>query len=171
MNADGQRGTASNIATMDWPDNSLPKANFKASATLVAPGQEIVFESLCSANTETVVWEFPGANVETSTDASPKVSYAAEGTYTVKVTAKNASGEAVSEKENLITVSSKVTGELALLSQGKGTEASAFVNDNEAPQFAVDGDVTKWCATGNPPHPHHRSGQRYDCQRGEDFPR
>lgn len=149
----GQRGEASNTATMDWPDNSLPKADFKASATLAAPGQEITFESLCSANTETLAWEFPGASVETSSDASPKVAYAAEGTYTVKVTAKNASGEAVAEKEGLITISSKVSGELALLSQGKPTEATAFVNDNEAPQFAVDGDVTKkWCATGNPPH-------------------
>ena len=48
--------------------NSLPKADFKASATLAAPGQEIAFESLCSANTETLAWEFPGASVETSSD-------------------------------------------------------------------------------------------------------
>lgn len=149
----GERGEASNTAAMDWPDNSLPKADFKASVTLAAPGQEITFESLCSANTETLAWEFPGASAETSSDVSPKVSYAAEGTYTVKVTAKNASGEAVAEKAGLITVSSKVSGELALLSQGKDTEATAYVNENEAPPFAVDGDVTKkWCATGNPPH-------------------
>ncbi len=149
----GERGEASNTATMDWPDNSLPKADFKASATLAAPGQEIAFESLCSANTETLAWEFPGASVETSSDAAPKVSYAAEGTYTVKVTAKNASGEAVAEKTDLITISSKVADQLVLLSQGKDTEATAYVNDNEAPPFAVDGDVTKkWCATGNPPH-------------------
>lgn len=153
VNITGERGTASNVATMDWPDNSLPKADFKASTTLAAPGQEITFESLCSANTESLTWEFPGASVETSTDAAPVVTYAAEGTYTVKVTAQNASGEAVAEKENLITISSKVTGDLALLSQGMETEASAYVNDNEAPPFAVDGDVTKkWCATGNPPH-------------------
>ena len=56
--------------------------------------------------------------METSTDAAPVVTYAAEGTYTVKVTAQNASGEAVAEKENLITISSTVTGDLALLSQG-----------------------------------------------------
>lgn len=149
----GQRGGASDTAVMDWPDNSLPKADFKASATLAAPGQEITFESLCSANTETLAWEFPGASVETSSDAAPKVSYAAEGVYTVKVTAKNASGEAVAEKEGLITVSSRAADGLALLSQGKDTEATAYVNENEAPPFAVDGDVTKkWCATGNPPH-------------------
>jgi len=153
VNITGERGEASATATMDWPDNSKPKADFKAYTTLAAPGQEITFESACSANTESVTWEFPGASVETSTETSPKVTYAAEGTYSVKITAKNASGEAVAEKENWITISSKVDGELALLSQGKDTEASAYVNENEAPPFAVDGDVTKkWCATGNPPH-------------------
>ncbi|HIT34815.1 MAG TPA: discoidin domain-containing protein [Candidatus Faecousia intestinigallinarum] len=153
VSATGERGNASNVATMDWPNNSLPKADFKASATLVAPGQEITFESLCSANTETLAWEFPGASVETSSDAAPVVSYAEEGVYTVKLTAQNADGEAVAEKVGLITVSSKVTGELPLLSQGKDTSATAYVNENEAPPFAVDGDVTKkWCATGTPPH-------------------
>lgn len=34
-------------------------------------------------------------------------------------------------------------GELLLLSQDKATEATAYVNENEAPPFAVDGDVTK----------------------------
>ena len=44
-------------------------------------------------------------------------------------------------------------GLLTLLSQGAGTEADAYVNENEAPQFAVDGDITKkWCATGSAPH-------------------
>lgn len=153
VNVTGERGTASNISVMDWPDNSLPKAEFKASATLAAPGQEITFESLCSANTESVVWEFPGASVETSTDVTPKISYPTEGTYTVKVTAKNASGEAVAEKENLITISSQVPGALTLLSEGKDTDATSYVNDNEAPPFAVDGSTEKkWCATGNPPH-------------------
>ena len=149
----GVHGEASNTVTMDWPNNSLPKADFKASATLAAPGEEITFISLCSANTETLSWEFPGASVETSSDASPVITYAAEGTYTVKVTAKNASGEAVAEKVDLITVTAAAADGLKLLSQGKGTSASAYVNDNEAPQFAVDGDVTKkWCATGTPPH-------------------
>lgn len=153
VNVYGERGTASNVATVQWPDNSLPKADFKVSTTLAAPDQKITFESLCSANTETITWEFPGANVETSTEATPTVSYAAEGTYTVRVTAKNASGEITAEKVDIITISSKVTGELALLSAGKDTEASGYVNDNEAPPFAVDGDLSKkWCATGNPAH-------------------
>lgn len=149
----GVHGEASNTVTMDWPNNSLPKADFKASTTLAAPGEAITFYSLCSANSETLAWEFPGADTEASSDASPVVTYAAEGTYTVKVTAKNASGEAVAEKENLITITSAAADGLQLLSQGKDAQASAYVNENEAPPFAVDGDVTKkWCATGTPPH-------------------
>ena len=42
----GAHGEASNQVTMDWPNNSLPKADFKASATLAAPGEEITFYSL-----------------------------------------------------------------------------------------------------------------------------
>ena len=41
-------------------------------------------------------------------------------------------------------------GNLAL---GKETSASSFVNEKEAPAFAVDGNAaTKWCAVGDRPH-------------------
>lgn len=138
---------------MEWPDNSIPKADFKASKTLAAPGESITFESLCSQNTESVEWSFEGADQTTSTEKNPSVSYSKEGVYSVVLTAKNESGNTVKEEEQLITISSKVTGELENLSEGKNTEASAFVNNNEAPEFAVDGKTdTKWCATGTPPH-------------------
>lgn len=39
-----------------------------------------------------------------------------------------------------------------LLSQDKATEATAYVNENEAPPFAVDGDVTKMVCDRTPPH-------------------
>ncbi len=75
-----------------------------------------------------------------------------EGVYTVTLTAKNKSGEDVITMEEIITVT-KDAAELVNLSEGKDTEATAFVNNNEAPQFAVDGKLdTKWCATGTAPH-------------------
>ena len=40
-------------------------------------------------------------------------------------------------------ITEKAASGLALLSGGAGTEADTYVNENEAPQFAVDGDVTK----------------------------
>lgn len=53
----------------------------------------------------------------------------------------------------VVTEALETDAALTLVSQGKDTEATAYVNDNEAPQYAVDGDVTKkWCATGTPPH-------------------
>lgn len=149
----GVRGAASKAVTLEWPDNSVPKANFTASRTLVAPGEKITFTNTSSANTESVSWEFEGADVTTSTEDAPVVSYAKEGVYSVKMTAKNESGETPIEMKGLITVTKDAQGDLSLLSKDATAEASSFVNDGEAPQFALDGKLdTKWCATGNPPH-------------------
>lgn len=138
---------------MEWPANNIPKSNFKVSKTLVAPGEEITFENTSSAITENVEWSLPGANVETSTENNQVVSYAKEGVYSVTLTAKNKEGEDVKVMEDFITVSSKAKAELTNLSQNKEAIASSFVNDAEAPKFALDGKVdTKWCATGSAPH-------------------
>ncbi|MEG1287385.1 MAG: discoidin domain-containing protein [Clostridium sp.] len=138
---------------MEWPANNIPKANFKVSKTLVAPGEEITFENMSSVITESVEWTLPGASVETSTDNNPVVSYAKEGVYSVTLTAKNKEGEDVKVVEDFITVSSKAKAELTNLSQNKEAIASSFVNPAEAPNFAFDGLTnTKWCATGSAPH-------------------
>ena len=152
INKNYKSGKSSTVV-MEWPANNIPKANFKVSKTLVTPGEEITFEDHSSVITESVEWSLPGASVETSTDKNPKVSYAKEGVYSVTLTAKNKEGEDVKVIEDFITVSSKAKVELTNLSQNKEVTASSFVNPNEAPKFAVDGDVkTKWCATGPAPH-------------------
>ncbi|EET59679.1 F5/8 type C domain protein [Marvinbryantia formatexigens DSM 14469] len=141
--------------SMEWPDNSLPKAGLTASQTLVGPGSTVTFTSSCSQNTESVAWSMPGAGEETAEGETVSVIYENEGVYDVTVTAKNSSGEEEKTFSGLIVVSAELEkdGALTLLSQGKEVEATAYVNDNEAPPFAVDGDVTKkWCATGTPPH-------------------
>lgn len=143
----------SSKVVMQWPANNIPKANFKVSKTLVSPGEEITFESLSSAITESVEWSMPGASVETSADNNTTVSYAKEGVYSVTLTAKNKEGKDVKVIKDLITVSAKVKKELTNLSQNKEVAASSFVNPNEAPPFAVDGKTnTKWCAVGPAPH-------------------
>lgn len=147
-----QAGTGASV-TVEWPDNSLPKAGFTADRTLIAPGETVTFESKCSVNTESVEWTFTGASSESSTEENPSVTYAESGIYPVSIKAVNASGEAVAETAGYIVVSDSASAGLVLLSGGKDTEATAYVNDSEAPKFAVDGDVTKkWCATGAPPH-------------------
>lgn len=151
INKNGERGTSSS-ASMEWPDNRIPKAEFKISKTLVAPGEEITLENISSPNSETFAWELKGAKVESSTEKSPKVVYDKEGDYTIKLVAKNKSGENTKVLEQVIKVTNEAK-ELANLSEGKKVEASSFVNNNEAPQFAFDGKTdTKWCATGKAPH-------------------
>lgn len=143
----------SSTTKMQWPDNSIPKANFKASKTLVATGEEVKFESLSSKVTENLEWTFEGANISTSNDSLPTVVYDNEGTYSVTLKAKNSSGEDVMVMEKFITVSNDAKENFKNLSQGKQTEASSFVNPKEAPEFAFDGKLdTKWCAVGTPPH-------------------
>lgn len=140
---------------MEWSDNSLPKADLKASQTLIGPGSTVKFSAACSQNTEEITWSLPESSSESAEGDSVSVTYDKEGVYDVTVTAKNLSGEDTKTVEGLVFVTSELEkdGELLLLSQAKVTEATAYVNANEAPSFAVDGDVTKkWCATGTPPH-------------------
>lgn len=147
--AEGTGATAS----IEWPDNSIPKAAFTADITLAAPGETITFQSLCSQNTEKVTWTLAGADKETAEGDSVSVTYAEAGVYPAAIKAENASGSSEASMEGYIVITEKASEGLVLLSQGAGTEADAYVNENEAPQFAVDGDVTKkWCATGSAPH-------------------
>lgn len=152
VNALLAEGTAATV-TMDWPDNSIPKAAFAADITLAAPGETITFQSLSSQNTQKVTWTLAGADKESAEGDTVSVTYAEEGVYAVSMKAENESGSSEASKEGYIVITSKASDGLSLLSQGAGTEADTYVNDNEAPQFAVDGDYTKkWCATGSAPH-------------------
>lgn len=138
---------------MTWPDNTVPKAKFTASKTVVAPNEEITFINMSNKLSETFEWIFEGANIEASTDENPTVSYAQEGKYPVKLIAKNEQGQDEVIVEEFITVTEKAKEGLVNLALNKPTEASSFVNNNEAAQFAVDGDSTKkWCAVGPDKH-------------------
>lgn len=152
VNALLAEGTSATV-TMDWPDNSIPKAAFTADITLAAPGETITFQSLSSQNTQKVTWTLAGADKESAEGETVSVTYAEEGVYAVSMKAENESGSSEASMDGYIVITQKASDGLSLLSQGAGTEADTYVNDNEAPQFAVDGDYTKkWCATGSAPH-------------------
>lgn len=152
VNALLEEGTSAGV-TMEWPDNSLPKAAFTADLTQAAPGEKITFTSLCSQNTQTVNWTLEGSDQETAQGESVTVSYDKEGVYPVSIKAENESGTSDASQEAYIVITKKAAKGLKLLSKGAATEADTFVNENEAPQFAVDGDISKkWCATGSAPH-------------------
>lgn len=151
-NKDGNYGNASSVK-ITWPDNTLPKADFKASKTQVAPNEEVTFTNLSNKLSKSYEWTFEGANIETSTDENPVVKYEKEGTYTVKLIAKNEKGENEITKEGLVVVTENAKEGLKNFALNAPIEASSFVNDNEGPQFAVDGDITKkWCAVGQDQH-------------------
>ncbi len=138
---------------LKWPDNSLPRAAFTADVTLAAPGDTITFRSFCSRNTEKVTWTLPGASQESAQGEEISVSYSQEGIYPVSVKAENESGSSEASQEAYIVITKAASGGLSLLSRGAPVQADSYVNENEAPPFAVDGDRgKKWCATGNAPH-------------------
>ena len=137
---------------MKWSDNSLPKADFIASKTFVAPNENITLQCNGSANIEEVSWTLSGASEENPQGESVTVSYPEEGTYDVTINVKNKSGKDEKTIKGFIVVSNEAAN-MQNLSKGKNASASSYVNENEAPQFALDGDKTKkWCATGTPPH-------------------
>ena len=147
-----EEGSGSAVV-MDWPDNSIPKAAFTADVTLAAPGQTITFTSLCSQNTQKVTWTLTGSDTESAQGDTVSVTYPEAGIYGVSIKAENESGSGEASHESYIVITDSAAQGLVLLSQGAATKADTYVNDNEAPQFAVDGDISKkWCATGGAPH-------------------
>ncbi|MGL4624840.1 MAG: endo-beta-N-acetylglucosaminidase [Culicoidibacterales bacterium] len=151
LNANYERGEKQ-VTTLTWPDNTLPKANFKASQTLVAPGETVTFSNLSSQTSTEFSWLLPGSDVETSTDTEPTVTYSTPGTYPVTLISKNEKGEDTREIIDLITVD-PAAATITSVSAGKTATASSFIHDGEAPQFVLDGDLsTKWCAVGPAPH-------------------
>lgn len=152
INKSNVRGNGDKVE-IQWPDNSLPKANFKASKTLVAPNEEITFINCSNLVTTELEWKFEGANIETSTEENPVVKYPKEGLYTVSLKAKNDKGEDIKVLEEFITVTNNAANGLKNLALGKKVTASSFVNPNEAPEFAIDNRIdTKWCAIGSDIH-------------------
>lgn len=152
VNDDNVRGKSSTVK-VEWPDNTLPMAGFRADKTVIAPGESVTFENLSNLVSENYEWTFVGADIESSTEENPTVVYSNEGTYDVKLKAKNKKGDDEIVLEGLITVTNAAASGLTNVALGVTTEASSFVNDGESPQFAVDGDPsTKWCAVGSEKH-------------------
>lgn len=151
VNRHYQEGRAATVA-FQWPAYPSPKADFEVDKTYVAPGEAVQVTDKSTEVTSEWNWSFPGGTPSSSKDRHPIVKYAQEGEYEITLTAKNEVGQDVVTKK-LITVDKEAAFRSEDLAKGKKTTASSFVNDGEAPQYAVDGESkTKWCAVGNPPH-------------------
>ncbi len=79
-----------------------------ASETLhIFEGESIAFKSITQGEPESLTWSFPGAEVETSTEANPVVTYNKAGTYDVTLTVTRGSETATAERKGFVVVSQK----------------------------------------------------------------
>jgi PKD repeat protein len=90
--------------------NAAPSANFEASTTLTAANVNIQLTDLSSNTPTSWLWEITPStgvtykNSTTSASQLPVVSFANEGTYTVKLTATNSFGSDDETKTGYITI-------------------------------------------------------------------
>lgn len=128
-----------------------PDAAFEVSDTFMTPGEEIQLTNTSSISSTELEWSMPGANVETSTEENPKISYKKEGVYTITLKTKNKNGESDEIiKQDFITVSKDAAKEEVNLALNKTATASGQTVPVEAPGKAIDGIVnTKWCTTNS----------------------
>lgn len=145
-------GNSSSV-DFEWPANILPKASMKANATIVAPNEVVTLTSTSSDNAVDIEWVLEGSTSPSVKGKTAEVSYEEEGVYDVTIIASNPTGKTTETYNKQIVVTNDAKDGLVVLSKNAKTTASSYVNDNEAPQFAVDGDITKkWCAVGSAPH-------------------
>lgn len=70
-------------------------------------GESVVFKSITQGEPESMTWSFPGAEVETSTEANPVVTYNKAGTYDVTLTVTRGTETAKAERKGFVVVSQK----------------------------------------------------------------
>lgn len=124
-----------------------PVANFMASSTTINAGQTINFTDFSSNAPSTWSWTFAGGTPASSSSQNPSVTYNTAGTYTVSLTASNASGSSTETKTGYITVNpagsfncrkwtTQATGFSAV---NRGIESIEVVNSNVVWAVAYDG--------------------------------
>jgi len=122
------------------PGNVAPIACFEASSTEACMGESVIFTSNTAYTPTGWTWSITPAthtyvNSTTANSENPEVQFTAAGTYTINLTATNATGNDVESKVNYITVSSS-------------TAASTFPEDFESYALCA---TTSNCAATNCP--------------------
>lgn len=88
-------------------------ADFSASDSVVAVGQNVTFADESVGEPTTWNWTLEGAEPAMSSDQNPTVSYATAGTYDVSLTASNANSEASEAKPDFIRVFELIDAEFS----------------------------------------------------------
>lgn len=100
------------------------EANFVGNPLSINESEAVTFTDTSTGDPTSWLWSFPGGTPATSTAQNPVITYAAEGTYSVSLTASNSSTSNQETKTNYITVGSAVLGILTkpLDSSGGGAD-------------------------------------------------
>ena len=81
-----------------------PAADFEADQTSICAGSSVTFTDLSTGTITAWAWDFDNDGTTDSTLQSPAYTYAAAGTYTVKLTVSNGCGSDDETKTDYITV-------------------------------------------------------------------
>ncbi|MBX2958383.1 MAG: PKD domain-containing protein [Flavobacteriales bacterium] len=123
-NSCGNGGQATKAVTIA-PCGSAPVANFSVDATTICLGESVDFTDLSSNSPTSWLWNFGDGGMSASQNTT--YTYNTPGTYTVTLTATNASGSDDEVKTNLIVVSplpsviTSSTNETCLKNDGTAT--------------------------------------------------
>jgi PKD repeat protein len=119
---------------------TAPTANFTASPTTTTTGTNIAFTDASTGSPTTWAWTFGDGG--TSSSQNPIHPYGSPGTYTVALTATNASGSNTLTKTNYITINSP-----APVANFTGTPTSITVGSSVSFSDISTGNPTAWAWT------------------------
>ncbi len=120
---------------------TAPTADFSGSPTTGNAGLNVSFTDSSAGGPTSWAWDFgdPGSGVaNTSTSQNPSHAYAADGTYTVKLTATNTNGSTSKTRTNYITVGTKPVADFS----GSPTSGNGPLTVNFSD--ASTGSPTSW---------------------------
>ncbi|MCI5057258.1 MAG: PKD domain-containing protein [Flavobacteriales bacterium] len=155
---------------LDWnclnPQNALPTAAFTTASTSICAGQPITFVNN-SVNATGYNWTFPGGTPNSSTQASPTVTYSTPGTYSVTLDVTNPSGADTEFKQSYIVVS---PGPTAAFSYSQTGNFAISFNDlsTSATNILWDFGDGSSSTQPNPIHTYDSAGTYLVCQYASD---
>lgn len=124
-----------------------PIADFTATTLFACVNTPIQFADASQNGATSWAWEFPGGSPATSTTDNPVVSYAAAGSYDVRLTASNSLGTSVQEvKTDYITIYNEPTVAFAPNATPAGSAGITYftVADIENPSSTATGDGSRY---------------------------
>jgi PKD repeat protein len=145
-------GTATSSQVVTVP--ATPQASFTQSGTSGCAPFTVQFNSTASANSTSILWDFPGGSPTTSTANSPTVVYATPGTYTVTLTASNSFGSSTATQT--ITVGAPTSAGFSAASNGA---TATFTNGSaNATSYSWDFGDNISSNEANPSHTYTADG-------------